>query len=145
MPAVSINGVPMSINIEVDDEVLLKEVRELTDAVKKLDSGAGELVDGISKLSDGAGELKSGTKEMKEKTDGMDGKISDKIDEMLSSITGENEQTVPFVSEKNTNVKSVQFVIQTEGIKTEETKTATPEAEEKLNFWQKLLRLFGLY
>lgn len=125
---------------------------ELLTGSKSLYSGAetlyaktGELIDGISKLSDGTYELKNGTSEMKEKTDGMDGKISDKIDEMLKSITGGNEQTVSFVSEKNTNIKSVQFVIQTDGVEIDNTKTVAPAAEEKLNFWQKLLRLFGLY
>ena len=39
-------------------------------------------------------------------------KISDKIDELLESITGGDRDIVSFVSEKNTNVNAVQFVIQ---------------------------------
>lgn len=124
---------------------LMTGSKTLSTGADALSESTGRLTDGISEIYDGLDELKNGTKEMKEKTDGTVGKISDKIDEMLSSITGENEQTFSFVSDKNTNVKSVQFVIQTEGVEIDDTKTAAPAAEEKLNFWQKLLRLFGLY
>ena len=54
------------------------------------------------------------------------------------------EEPVSFVSEKNTNVESVQFVMQTDAIEVEETDEAAAAQEEKLSFWQKLLRLFGL-
>ena len=64
---------------------------------------------------------------------------------MISSATGSDINITSFVSKKNTNVKSVQFVIQTEAIEVSETVKGEPIAEEKLNFWQKLLRLFGLY
>ena len=49
-----------------------------------------------------------------------------------------------FVSEKNTNVESVQFVIKTDGIKIDDEDDAeTAEAsEEESGFWQKLLGLF---
>ena len=38
---------------------------------------------------------------------------------MIESITGGNTEVVSFVSEKNTNVDEVQFVIQTEAIEIE--------------------------
>ena len=44
----------------------------------------------------------------------------------------------------NTNVKAVQFVIQTEGIHAEKAEEVVAEPEENLSFWQKLLALFGL-
>lgn len=62
---------------------------------------------------------------------------------MIAGITGDNTEVVSFVSEKNTNVESVQFVIQTEAIEVEIVETKAPDVEEKLNFWQKLIRLFG--
>ncbi|MCI5620960.1 MAG: hypothetical protein MR355_05280 [Lachnospiraceae bacterium] len=74
---------------------------------------------GIGDLYDGTTELKDGTSEMRFKTDGMDTEISDQIDEMIESITGGNTEVVSFVSEKNTNVDEVQFVIQTEAIEIE--------------------------
>ena len=131
MDAVSINGIPLSMNIEVDDKELTDKITELQDAIAAVD--------------DGADELKDGTAQMRDETHGLDDNISDKIDEMIENITGAGSKNVSFVSEKNTNVKSVQFVIQTQAVKIDETKSADASVKEKLTFWQKILRLFGLY
>ena len=61
----------------------------------------------------GALKLKDGTSELRSETDGMNDKISGKIDEMLDSITGGDEPIVLFTSDKNTDIDSVQFVIKT--------------------------------
>lgn len=45
------------------------------------------------------------------------------------------------LSEQNIEVSSVQFVIKTEVVES----TEPEKSAEKLNFGQKLLRLFGLY
>ena len=82
---------------------------------------------------------------MREATDGMDDEISDKIDEMIKSITGDSAEIVSFVSEKNINVEAVQFVIQTETVEIDDRETIAPIIKEELTFWQKILRLFGLY
>ena len=124
---------------------LMTGSKTLASGAAELSEGTLELVNGISSLCDGTDELKSGTAEMKSQTDGLDGEFSDKIDEMIESITGGEAQVQSFVSDKNTNVKSVQFVIGTEAVEIEDTPAAVAVAEEKLNFWQKLLRLFGLY
>lgn len=110
----------------------------------ELRDGTAELVNSIAELYDGTSQLKDGTGEMRDETDGMDTKITDKIDEMVNGITGGNYELVSFVSEKNTNVKAVQFVIQTESVQIKEADEATPVVEEKLNFWQKVLKLFGI-
>lgn len=124
---------------------LAEGAKVLLGGTGKLDDGVEELISGISELYDGTGELKDGTSELYEKTDGMDTEISDKIDELLGSITGDNTEIESFVSDRNTNVLAVQFVIQTEAIDVEEIETVVVEEKEQLNFWQKLLRLFGLY
>ena len=102
------------------------------------------LIDGIKELYDGTAELKDCTAEMREETDGMEDEISDRIDEMLESITGGSAEVVSFVSEKNTSVEAVQFVIQTEAVEIDEAETVAPVVKEELTFWQKILRLFGL-
>ncbi len=117
----------------------------LKDGTGKLDEGVARLLAGIAGLYDGTGELKDGTAEMRKETDGMDTEISDKIDEMLERITGNGAEVTSFVSEKNTHVDSVQFVIQTEAIEIAESAPEEVEVKEDLTFWQKLLRLFGLY
>lgn len=113
--------------------------------VGTLKTSVGDLNDGVKELFDGTTELKNGTGEFVTETDGIETEVSSEIDSMISSATGSDVEITSFVSDKNTNVKSVQFVIQTEAIEIAETVDVAPVVEEKLNFWQKLLRLFGLY
>lgn len=113
--------------------------------VGKLKTSVGELNDGVKDLFDGTGKLKDGTGEFVEQTSGINTEVSNKIDSMISFATGSDVEVTSFVSEKNTNVDAVQFVIKTEAIKIAESVDTKPVVEEKLNFWQKFLRLFGLY
>ncbi len=65
MAAVSINCVPLSMNIEVDDEELMDQVNELINALAELDDGAGELKDGVSELQYAAeNDLQSGVNDL---------------------------------------------------------------------------------
>lgn len=64
---------------------------------------------------------------------------------MTASITGSNAEAASFVSDKNTHVDSVQFVIKTAAIEKPEAAVRDAAEEAPLTFWQKLLRLFGLY
>lgn len=109
----------------------------------KLSSGLSELYDGIISLCDGAKELNAGTSELNSETSKMDTQIQDKIDEILSSIEGEETETQSFVSEKNTNVDNVQFVIKTAAIEKEEIKVEEKEQTESKTLWQKFTQLFG--
>lgn len=111
----------------------------------KLKNGAGELYDGIVAYCDGVSELAAGTNELYTKTDGMDTQLQEQIDEILASIGGEETETVSFVSDKNMNVNSVQFVMKTAVIEKAEVIANDAPEEAPLNFWQKLLRLFGMY
>ena len=95
--------------------------------------------------TEGTKELASGMSEFVGKTSNMDTQICDEIDSLTSSVTGNNVETVSFVSEKNTNVDSVQFVIKTATIEKAEAADSGAAEEVPLTFWQKLLRLFGLY
>ena len=70
--------------------------------------------------------------------------MSEKIDSMTFSVTGSDAETVSFVSDKNTNIASVQFVIKTAAIEGEKTVISDVVEEETLTFRQKLLQLFGL-
>ena len=103
----------------------------------------GELNDAVKELYGGTKELAGGTSEFVDKTSDMDMQISDEIDSMTSSITGSDAEVVSFVSDKNTNIDSVQFVIKTAAIEKAETTVGDVVEEAPLTFWQKLLRLFG--
>ncbi len=112
-----------------------------TSALKK---AMGELYDGVGELTDGTGELTDGTGEFVDKTSDMDTQISNEIDSMTASFSGSDGDAVSFVSEKNTEVNAVQFVIKTAAIETAEAATEDAVESAPLTFWQKLLRLFGL-
>lgn len=114
----------------------------LKNGTGELDDGVAELLAGIAQLNDGTIELKDGTGQLREETDGMDTEISDKIDDMLASFTGEDFETVSFTSEKNTNVDSVQFVIQTEAVEKIEMEEEEETEEEPKTFVEKLKELF---
>lgn len=117
----------------------------LNAAVGTLNTSVGQLHDGVKELFDGTTELKNGTGEFVDRTADSDEMISNMIDSVISSVAGADFELTSFVSDKNTNVESVQFVIKTEAIAEDVPLVEAPVVEEKLNFWQKLLRLFGLY
>jgi len=108
-----------------------------------LDSGVGELLKGITRIYEGADEMQSGISGMYSEGTGFDDLISDKLDEILTEITGSGHETESYVSGKNTRVDAVQFVIKTAGVEAPaEALTEQPEPV-RLTFWQKLLKLFG--
>ncbi|MCC8120930.1 MAG: hypothetical protein LIO42_02855 [Oscillospiraceae bacterium] len=117
---------------------LLSGARQLSESGEELYQGAAELQDGTQSLDDAIGQLYS-------ETSTLDVQVQEQIDELLSAISGEGGECVSFVSEKNTNVNSVQFVIKTAAIEKAEEEAAEEDTQVQLTFWQKLLRLFGLY
>jgi len=148
-------------------------LKAYTDGVAKLGKGASDLAGGISEfkssssaiissanelykageelnnavkaLRSGLTTYKSGTKELRNGTSAMSSEINNKIDEILGTISGSNNNVISFVSEKNTNVLSVQFVMKTDSIKIPKAPKVEASKPVELNFWQKLLKLFGLY
>ena len=57
-------------------------------------------------------------------------------------MTGSDSETESFVSEKNENVTSVQFVIKTDAVEIPKDEPVKEEKKEKVSFWQKIVRLF---
>lgn len=115
----------------------------IASSANELYQAGAELNGAIKKLRDGLASYKSGTKQLRDETADMDIEIDKQIDDMLGSISGKGDKTVSFVSEKNTNVSAVQFVLKTEPINPPEAKKDAPSKPAELNFWQKLLKLFG--
>ncbi len=126
-------------------KTLKTNMETLNKNVGLLDDAVGELNDGVKQLYNGTTEMKKGTEEFAKRTEGFESEVGSQIDDILVGLTGSNVETTSFVSEKNTNIKSVQFVIRTEAIEAAEEVNEQPVVQEKLNLWQKLLRLFGLY
>lgn len=124
-------------------EALVEGSGKLTEGSASLRQGTADLYDGIVALDDGAKELNDGTKEFYEKTDGMDSEIEGKIDDMLNTISRSDAEIRSFVSEKNTNVESLQFVIKTEAIEKPKVVQTVEDEPQQLSLWEKFLKLFG--
>lgn len=116
--------------------------KELTSSSNQLYDGTAKLYDGVVSLCDGAKDMSEGTGEFRTETSGMDEKIDEEIDSILDAIGGSMENPVSFVSSKNTNVDSVQFVIRTDSVKKQETVKTEAVVEEEPSLLQKFLNLF---
>ena len=114
----------------------------LRDGSSQLADGTGELLDGTGELADGVADLRDGTDEFKDKAGDIDTKIDEEVDGVINDLSGSDFEQISFVSDKNSNVELVQFVMQTEGIQIPQ-EVDIPVEEEPMSFWQRLLALFG--
>lgn len=115
---------------------------ELAASANELYLAGAEINAGLKKLRDGLAEYKDGTRQLKKGTADMGPELDKKIDEILGSITGKGGKVVSFVSEKNTNVTAVQFVLKTDPILRPEEEEPAPTTPVQLNFWKRLAQLF---
>lgn len=115
---------------------------ELDDGISAYTDAVGQLQAGAAQLAQGAAQLAAGTQELYTQTNGLG--ENDQLNSLLSMLTDEG-QAESFVSAENTQVEAVQFALQTEGISPEAAPVEQEPAAAPLNFWQKLLKLFGLY
>lgn len=106
--------------------------------------GAIELENGIFKLENGLIELQGGTMQFRDRTANLDSNMLAQLRAGIEQLFGSSDEVQSFVSPQNTNVQSVQFVIRTPAIELEETAQEKATEQQKLTFWQKLLRLFGI-
>lgn len=128
--------------ISTGTSTLVDGTKDLVGGTTTLKNGTSDLCNGISKLNTGANKLNDGTEELCDQTKGMDRKIENEIDDMLDKLSGSNAETKSFVSDKNKNVDSVQFVIKTASIQKPKIEEDTINKTEKLTFIEKLIKLF---
>lgn len=121
---------------------LTSQYAQLDDGLNAYTDGVAQLKAGVQQLAEGASQLTGGTGELRDNISGIE--LGDQLDTLLDSLSGSGE-VQSFISEENTDVSAVQFALQTTAI-TAPAPAAEPEAEAvTLTFWQKLLKLFGLY
>lgn len=116
----------------------------LASSANNLYNAGAELNKAVKQLRDGLASYKDGTKELRNGTSDLGSEINEKVDEILGGITGNGDKVVSFVSDKNINVSAVQFVLKTDPIRIPDAPKAAAPTPVELNFWQKLLKLFGL-
>ena len=129
--------------------VLTDGVNQLTSQYGQLDSGLNAYTDGVAQLkagvqqlTDGAAQLTAGTGELRSNVSGID--MGDQMDSLLAGLNGSSE-VESFTSAENTDVSAVQFALQTVAIEAPAPAAEPEAAPVALTFWQKLLKLFGLY
>ena len=120
-------------------------LQELGENTGLLSDATGTLHTKMSEMSDGAGELSRGMNEFSEKMEDAETEIDDQISSVLDTLGGSSGEVYSFVSEKNTNVSSVQFVIKTAAIEEKEEAAEEAQEESKPTFWEKLLGLGSFF
>lgn len=118
-------------------------VGQLSASYSELHQGIGEVTRASGELETGAEALHNGTGKLHEATNGLPEQMQEEIDAMISDYDKSDFDAVSFVSEKNHNVDTVQFVIKTAGVEKEEPEEAPAEREEEKSFWTKLRELFS--
>ncbi|WP_040954451.1 X-X-X-Leu-X-X-Gly heptad repeat-containing protein [Virgibacillus sp. SK37] len=117
-------------------------VSQLSGSYQDIHNGIGGLADGAGELEDGVSELHNGTSKLHESTKDLPKQMTKEIDEMMSEYDKSDFEAVSFVSAKNKNVNSVQFVLKTKSIKYEEPEPKEKPAKKETGFWARLKDLF---
>ncbi|WP_034680391.1 X-X-X-Leu-X-X-Gly heptad repeat-containing protein [Caldalkalibacillus mannanilyticus] len=117
-------------------------VSQLADAYNEFHSGFNEMASGTIQLENGVGELANGTQELANATKDLPDKMQEEIATMMENYNYSDFEAVSFVSPKNNNIQSVQFILKTEEIKIQVEDKIDDAEEEISGFWQ---RLFGLF
>ncbi|MDX8045850.1 YhgE/Pip domain-containing protein [Gracilibacillus sp. S3-1-1] len=117
-------------------------VDELANVYHDLHNGIVEVDNGTAEFGNGVKELHDGTTELADSTSDLPDQMQDEIDDMINDFDKSDFDAESFVSDKNNNVDSVQFVIQTEGVTKDESDDNEQEVEEEKSFWDRFLDLF---
>lgn len=125
----------------------------LADGVETLAVGLDQLYEssislneGMKEFLEGVAAYRSGTKAFHAQTNQMEADLGAQLDSLIDMLSSDGKVFHSYVSDENTNVNFVQFVIKTGGISAD----APPPAEEpkpvEKNLWEKFLDLFdGLF
>lgn len=131
MDALAINGVRMSLNVEISSDEFGDAAAELKDTAAELDDGANEIYEGALRLSDGAAEMNGSTGEFSAAAEDVDTRIADTADDVIARRTGANVPIVSFADVRTGEIASVQFVISTLAITVEKPEDE-PEEEKSV-------------
>jgi putative membrane protein len=131
MEAISINGIQLSLNFELDDEELMDKVREVMDATKRLNNGAGDLYDGASELSEGGSTLKDGMETLYSGVAELDDGIVSlqsgvaNMQNGLNTLNSKSETLTSGSAEFLAALKLLQTTLSDVSVSTEQLKTLT--------------------
>lgn len=116
----------------------------MPDATATLTASGTQLQTGASDLSTGLASYQEGTAELRSQTEGLADSVTDQVASALGGLSGNGDAVKSFVSENNTRVTAVQFVLRTDPIAIVKTETAVEETAPEKTFLQRLGDLFGI-
>lgn len=137
--------------ILVGHKVIVDGAASLNAGTLSLKSGSsmlhdnmGALIQGTADLYTGTEELTDGITEFKDKISNIDEEVQNEIDATLLEVMGDVSETISFVSDKNKNVESVQFVLKTNDmIMNDEAEELVEEESKEVSLWDKFKALFS--
>ncbi|MGN0368065.1 MAG: hypothetical protein ACI4EK_04720 [Wujia sp.] len=97
MGEISINGLKLNLNMDVDTEEITDKLEEIQDAAKQLNDGAGELNHGADNLSKGAKSIYDGSRTLNQGAKDLDQGIKkmntgmEKIKSALETVDGKSQ------------------------------------------------------
>ena len=114
----------------------------LADGIGRLYQGAQALNDSMGRFLSGLGEYRSGSASFYNGLDDSQKEFKDQLDKLTSLLPDEGRPYDSFVSEENTAVNFLQFVVKTPGIRIPSQEVAPPEDDQGSGIWQKIKDLF---
>ena len=115
MDPVSINGIKLNLNIEIDDDALMEKVTELMNATETLNNGATQLYDGTKNLKNGSDSLNNGVYSLQNGASELDSGITvlqDSMKSMQMGLDTLNNQSST-LTKSSSQIKSTLETIQT--------------------------------
>ncbi|HHT20527.1 MAG TPA: hypothetical protein GXZ74_03715 [Tissierellia bacterium] len=117
-------------------------LRQLAGGIGAYRDGIGAYISGITQAGDGSRQLADGTDQLARETDGMDEQMKQQIEEMTEEFLPKDFDPVSFVSNKNTEVEVVQFVIMGQGINLTPEEAEEVVEEDDQTIWDRVVDLF---
>lgn len=109
----------------------------------QIESGVGQFAGGTEQVASGANELSGGMGELNEATITLPDTMREEIDSMMADYDFPEFEPTSFVSEKNMQTTSMQFVMATPAIDAPEEEIAE-EPEYEPTLWERFLALFQM-
>ncbi len=110
----------------------------LAQTANQLYLSAQQLSGALTQLRQGLATYKKGTAEFEGETADLDDRIAAEIDTLINQVSGNGDPVMSFVSEKNTGITAVQFVLRTTAIETPKADVPDDPEPVKRSFWEKL-------
>ena len=117
-------------------------IGSLAEGLQRLYNSAEDLNQGLKSFLEGVSTYQNGTEKFSAGTNKMDQEFGEQLDSLMAMLSNDDKVYRSYVSDDNTNVNFVQFVIKTTGVSIAAEEPAVEPAPAEKNLWEKFLDLF---